>query len=121
MTERIHPYSDRWVPHRDRAGEVVTLTWDQVAAVLHAVRMVDEARAAARERQEDGARGPNTEGYPPPLYQDFPGKSRALGRLLVDGKPLFRDVPPSAEAACNYYLWDQENKGGERRGGEDRG
>lgn len=98
-----HPYSDRWKPYVDpRTGEVVTITWAQVAAVLHAVRMVDEVR----ETQPNRRGGTGT----PKLRDDFPEKSRALGRLLVDGKALFVDVPPLDVGAADYELWDEENE-----------
>ena len=102
-----HPYSKRWAPYRDRrTGEVVTITGEQVMAVMHAVHVVDDVRAFEAER---------CGGEPHRLFDDIPGKSRALGRLLLDGKPLFEDLPPHFMGAAHYSLWDDENADHDRR------
>lgn len=103
-----HPYSEKWSPYLSpTTGEVVTITWDQVAAVHQAVRCVEELRRESA-KYEDQRRGKN-----PPLSEDFYGaKSRALGRLLVDGKPLFEDLPPYEFGAAGYAAWDAENERG---------
>jgi hypothetical protein len=65
-------------------------------AVLHAWRIVNEVRTASQVRA--------------PVEDDEPERSRALGRLLIEGKPLFLDRPPIALGAADYSLWDQENE-----------
>lgn len=101
VAELPHPVSEKWAPYRSpKTGSVVTVTWDQIHAIEHAMKVVDEVRAA------NGVR---------PLAEDFPYKSRALGRLLFDGRPLFEDVPPKLTAAADYPLWDQENSNSEVR------
>lgn len=103
-----HPYSERWSPYRDRrTGKVVTITREQVMAVMHAVTVVDDVRAVESERH--GARSRR-------LFDDIPGKSRALGRLLLDGRPLFEDRPPHFMGAADYSLWDDENAAAEHDG-----
>lgn len=96
-----HRYSAEWVPFRDKDGKVVTLSVEQVRAVLHAVRVVDNVRATQPRPGHEPDR---------PLREDFPEKSRALGRLLLDGLPLFEDIPPYSWGASDYGLWDAENE-----------
>lgn len=108
MSER-HALSKEWAPYRDpKTGEVVTITWEQVAAVLHAVRIVDEVRAT--QHRVTTIDGVDYEHENPPLRKEaVPEKSRALGRLLIDGKALFEEIPPYDMGAAAYGSWDAEN------------
>ena len=98
-----HAVPGRWDVYRDKRGNPVTLTGEQLAAICHAVEVVEEVRRA--------------EGYP--SLWDGPGKrpwanlrkSRLLGRMLVDGRPPLETKPPGYLAACGYHLvepsdWD---------------
>lgn len=90
-----HAESTEWAPYRSpETGEVVTVTWDQINAIAHAMKVVDQVRAAHGVRL---------------LENDIPQKSRALGRLLFDGKPLYVDKPPLDMGAAAYWRWDAEN------------
>lgn len=101
-----HRLSEKWAPYRDpQTGEVVTITWAQVAAVLHAMRIVDEVRASQGRMHKGYAQPVKC----PPLSHDVPYKSRALGRLLIEGKPLYEDMPPFELGAAAYWVWDAEN------------
>jgi hypothetical protein len=71
-----------WDVARDRDGQPITITEEQMHAIWRAVRVVEDVRRA--------------EGYPslwknpqPDLY-----KSRLLGRMLLDGKPPTKTKPP---------------------------
>lgn len=91
----IHEFHQEWQPYRSpQTGEVVTVTWDQINAISHAMKVVDQVREANGVRL---------------LKDDIPVKSRALGRLLFDGKPLFEELPPHDAGAAAYWLWDAEN------------
>lgn len=73
-----------WDVLRDLDGRPVTITWDQVRAVWHAIRVVEEVR--------------RSEGHQSLWHPQWPsaelGKSRLLGRMLVQGRPPTRTRPP---------------------------
>lgn len=93
-----------WMPWTDKDGNAVTLTSDQIAAVQHAVMVVESVR-----RQE---------GYPS-MFSDVGSptanlfKSRLLGRLLEYGKPPTKSKPPSEWGGPAWWLlpggdpWDE--------------
>jgi hypothetical protein len=100
VAPHAHPLSEKWAPYRDpKTGEIVTLTPVQVAAVIHAVQVVDEVR---RTQKRDPEALPHDR-----LYDDFPEKSRALGRLLIHGKALYEEIPPYGWGAAAYWEWDE--------------
>lgn len=112
-----HPLSDRWVPFYDAQGNPVTLTWEQVRAVFHCIEMVNDLRCT-EPRQLNW---PETVMEPTIDIAGHPWKSRALGRLLIQGKPLFVDKPPLSVAACDYDTWDRENEDGQEAVSGDTG
>lgn len=90
-----HPFA---VPYRNRDGEVVTITPEQFYAIWHALGVW------SRMCEDEGS-----EQAEPAYWPTNARKSRALGRLLIDGKSLFADKPPSLFGAADYELWDWEN------------
>lgn len=81
-----------WDVMRDAAGNAITLTPEQVQAVWHAIYVVERVRAS--------------EGYDSLWTNPQPnlGKSRLLGRMLVDGRPPLAEKPPHWVAGCGYHL-----------------
>ena len=82
-----------WDVYRDADGNPVTITWEQVRAVWHAVHVVEMVRQTEDHdslfhirRPVDFRRNSQTE---PEL-----AKSRLLGRMLVHGLPPTRTRPP---------------------------
>jgi hypothetical protein len=74
-----------WDVYR-KDGLPVTITWEQSAAIWHAIGVVEAVRRA--------------EGYEPMMTDSAGGsqanlaKSRLLGRMLMEGKPPTRTRPP---------------------------
>lgn len=103
-----HPHHPRAIPFRDNDGHVVTITQLQMRAIQHAlVAWADVCRAEGSTQAEAAFKGGGW-GLPANV-----AKSRALGRLLIEGKPLFKDKPPMHLAACDYPKWDEENGEGQ--------
>lgn len=75
-----------WDVHRDHRGAPVTLTRDQIDAVLHALMVRDEIAPGAGND-----------------YWDL-SKSRLLGRMLIDGRPPLDECPPRYMGAPGYHL-----------------
>lgn len=130
MGEKVlpHPYSTEWAPYKDALGQVVTLdpklwlgpvTSMQLRAILHAVNIVDEVRRTQGRQHVYQGKPHGEPVHCPPLREDIPEKSRALGRLLIEGKPLFVDMPPYEMGAAAYWIWDAENEAAVGGGGED--
>src|SRR5687767_1365748 len=97
--ELVHPYHEYALPYKNSEGNVVTITWEQIAAIRHCIKvwsMMCDDEGSGQAKNPD-LNSPNTL------------KSRALGRLLLEGKPLFKDKPPMYLAAANYYQWDVDN------------
>lgn len=93
-----HP-ATRWDVYRDRDGNPVTITEEQMNAIWHAVAVVRDVRSHEGCRSfDDQARVGN-------WRAEF-SKSRLLGRMLLDGKPPYDEKPPTECAACAYWLWD---------------
>lgn len=84
----------RWDVDRDEHGDPVTITPQQMRAIWHAVRVVNEVRRA-EGYAPIGDRG----GWLPDL-----AKSRLLGRMLIDGRPPLDEKPPDYVAARGYHL-----------------
>jgi hypothetical protein len=64
-----------WDVYRDADGNPVTITEEQVHAIWHAIRVVEDVR------RTEGSE-PIGPGWEVNLY-----KSRLLGRMLIEGKP----------------------------------
>lgn len=90
------PEADELVPEwdvkRDNAGEPITVTWEQVYAIWHAVRVVELVRKA--EGYESLWNKPQ-----PNLY-----KSRLLGRMVIEGRPPTRTKPPNRYSEPRWDL-----------------
>ena len=93
----ISPDNPEFVPEwdvlRDGDGKPVTITWQQVEAIWHAIGVVE------RVRRSEGL---------PSLWSGLKGidlqKSRLLGRMLVDGKPPTRTKPPHEWGGPAWHL-----------------
>lgn len=90
-----------WDVFRDQDGKPVTITWEQVRAVWHAVHVVERVRRAEGHPSLWHIRPPNginqagfevsSQGEPELA------KSRLLGRMLVSGLPPTKTKPPPLE------------------------
>lgn len=83
-----------WDVFRDAAGNPVTITWQQVQAIWHAVRVAGQVRDA------EGQRRLWQPGYP----ETELAKSRLLGRMLVGGLPPTRTAPPRDLGGPAWHL-----------------
>jgi hypothetical protein len=83
-----------WDVFRDVGGTPVTITWQQVHAIWHAVRVVEQVRQAGGERLLWQPGGAATE----------LAKSRLLGRMLVEGLPPTRTAPPRYLGGPAWHL-----------------
>lgn len=81
---------DGWDVFRTPDGKPVTITQQQVAAVLHAVQVVEAVRKAEGHRSLFYAAGTK---HPGSMYAEI-YKSRLLGRMLMEGRPPTRTRPP---------------------------
>lgn len=73
----------RWDVYRDEQGKPVTITRSQLAAIWHAVDVVEDVRNSEHfESLWDNGR-PNL------------AKSRLLGRMLLSGLPPTKSKPPT--------------------------
>jgi hypothetical protein len=81
-----------WDVFRDSDGKPVTITWDQVRAIWHAVHVVEQVRHAEGHESLWHIRHHDTEIN----SQSEPelAKSRLLGRMLVQGLPPTKTKPP---------------------------
>lgn len=104
MTTPDYRASDRpdWQPYRDpRTGEVVTVTPEQCAAVIHALNVYlrvepnNPENVYVREAVQA-----LTQNY----FWRIHHKSCLLGRLLCEGKPPLVDAPPVRHAAPDYSV-----------------
>lgn len=98
------PPSTRWDVYRDSTGAPVTITDEQMYAVFHALKTVDDVRRAEGcQTILDSIRqsGTFTEVY----------KSRLLGRMLIHGRPPLDEKPPHAWGACDYSAVDPDWRG----------
>jgi len=89
-----------WDVYRDSDGNPVTITGEQCAAVLHALRVVEAVRKA------EGCR-PLLPPYPKDQGMNIHAevtKSRLLGRMLHEGLPPTRTRPPVYLAAPAWDL-----------------
>jgi hypothetical protein len=78
---------------RDDDANPITLTADQVGAIWHAIRIVEEVRHSQRyESLWDRPHGINL------------SKSRLLGRMLADGLPPTKTKPPMKGAGPAWWL-----------------
>ena len=71
-----------WDVYRDDDGRPVTVTVEQVHAIWHTLRVVDDVRSHENYESLWANRRAN-------IY-----KSRLLGRILVEGRPPTRTRPP---------------------------
>jgi hypothetical protein len=82
-----------WDVARDDQGNPITLTDDQVGAIWHAIRVVEEVRKSqGYESLWDRPIGINL------------GKSRLLGRMLLDGLPPTKTKPPHHLGGPAWWL-----------------
>jgi hypothetical protein len=79
-----------WDVYRDDTGSPVTITADQIRAVWHALRVVEQVRS--HERHTSLWKNPRAGIY----------KSRLLGRILVQGRPPTRTRPPTVLAGPDW-------------------
>lgn len=88
-----------WQPHRNRAGEVVTITEDQCFAIYKALGIWLEVapntpgNAYIRQGVEEARSG---------FWKIY--KSCLLGRLLYEGKAPLIDAPPTVYSAPDYSV-----------------
>lgn len=87
---------ENWYPLKDTNGDSVTITWDQVRAINHALMVWREVY-----RKEKGD-------YPDLNNVANLWKSCLLGRMLVEGKPPLENAPPVVCAAPAYHLVDKD-------------
>lgn len=73
-----------WDVYRDKDGKPVTITEDQFRAIWHAISVVEMVRRSTGHQSLWDNPHPN-------LY-----KSRLLGRMLFDGLPPTKRLPPKA-------------------------
>jgi hypothetical protein len=83
-----------WDVLRNADGTPVTITWQQVRAIWHAVRVVEQVRLAEGQRLLWQPGDPETE----------LAKSRLLGRMLVQGLPPTRTPPPRYLGGPAWHL-----------------
>lgn len=86
---------EEWFPYRDQNGHVVTITEEQLWAIWHAIRVVDDVRL--------------NEGHRRFFDEDSPGgvelyKSRLLGRILLQGLPPTKSSPPIEMGGPAWWL-----------------
>lgn len=72
-----------WDVYRDDEGRPVTITAEQMRAIWHALRVVEQVRS--HERYRSLWENPRADIY----------KSRLLGRILIQGRPPTRSRPPT--------------------------
>jgi len=88
-----------WDVMRDADGWPVTISWDQVRAIWHAIFVVESVRRAEGHeslwycREPSGGRDAKGNEMNTQTSAEL-GKSRLLGRMLVDGLPPTMTRPP---------------------------
>ena len=85
----------RWDVLRDGQGNAITLTPDQVRAVWHALRVWTEVCEAEGSHQADRVSVTQA-------WVDI-GKSRLVGRMLIDGRPPLDKKPRRWQGGCAYH------------------
>lgn len=92
MTTGVGAPRPEWDVTRDAEGNPVTLTPEQVRAVWNALAVVESVRRSEGHQSL----------WEHPQY-DL-GKSRLLGRMLIDGRPPLVEKPPGYLSARGYHL-----------------
>ncbi len=94
-----HEFVPEWDVFRDKDGNAVTVTWEQVRAIWHAVSVVEQVRQAeGHESLWHKPPRPDLDRHGRDVnYQTSAelAKSRLLGRMLVQGLPPTRTKPPT--------------------------
>lgn len=90
--ERVDSVS-KYDVYRDAEGNPVTLTEDQVNAVIHALYVRRDVAAETDPESQQSGEG---------AY--LLSKSRLLGRMLIDGRPPLDDPPEYFMGARGYHL-----------------
>jgi hypothetical protein len=114
---RDHPeFRSDWDVARDSDGWPVTITWEQVGAIWHAIAVVEAVRRAeGHESLYRAADGCVRDGVNYQTSAEL-AKSRLLGRMLVDGVPPTKTRPPRELGGPEWALLD----GGDPFGGSFR-
>ncbi len=87
---------DNWYPLKDSDRNPITITWEQVRAINHALVIWQQVYRKEKGKDPDLNNVANM------------WKSCLLGRILVEGKPPLENPPPVICSAPAYHLVDPD-------------
>lgn len=91
-------FVEEWDVDRDASGNPITISGAQVSAIWRALSIVEDVRCSESCEPLGGEPRDRAQGW----LTDV-GKSRLLGRLLIDGRPPTRTRPPESAGACAWW------------------